>query len=301
MREEEGFLRAMLVSPEDARVRLVYADWLEERGDQRSAYLRLDAEAQGRQGKGKGGAGAQQRLQELEVTLDPGWVAFMTTLGRPFRTGPVSREFFDCEPSELPFTETIGWRGRLITFEPQFRSEGAWEPNLLEDLKLLTQLELGHCAYGAGSIPVHPFICELDTGRWPLTGADVLRALKARNFRSRHIPTLEATRIAFPGYHPGEDGPDNDEIHNDFAEQHIFSTGGDDDIEPEDELSGEHGALKQSVVDGQLWYVLLHITPEQVAEFLFSRYVVLFAVGRSMYGSRLLGVVTHQVCHNLCD
>jgi hypothetical protein len=33
----------------------------------------------------------------------------------------------------------------------------------------------------------------------------------------------------------------------------------------------------------------------------FSRYVILFAVGLSPNGERVLGVVTHQVCHNLCD
>jgi len=189
-----------------------------------------------------------------------------------------------------------------MTFESQFRGKGSWEPTLPNDLRLLCELELGECAYGAGSVPVHPFICELRPQRGPLTGGDVLKALTARDFRSRYIQNLELTRIPYPGYHPGDGtGTDNDEIHNDFSGQYIFPKEDEDSDEEVDEFSGTHGVLKRSVVDGQLWYVLLHITTEQVAEFLFSSYVILFAVGRSLNGDRLLGVVTHQVCHNLCD
>jgi hypothetical protein len=50
-----------------------------------------------------------------------------------------------------------------------------------------------------------------------------------------------------------------------------------------------------------MWYVLMHITPEEYGGSFFSSYVVLFAVGHSLTGNRLIGVVTHQVCHNLCD
>src|SRR5947207_13254878 len=63
MIEEEAFLRALLASPEDAALHGVYADWLEERGDARAAYLR------------DGGG---------DVTaFDPGWVAFMQALDQP--------------------------------------------------------------------------------------------------------------------------------------------------------------------------------------------------------------------------
>jgi uncharacterized protein (TIGR02996 family) len=47
MTEEEAFLRAIAASPTDNTTRLVYADWLEERGDALSTvkanYLRTDA------------------------------------------------------------------------------------------------------------------------------------------------------------------------------------------------------------------------------------------------------------------
>jgi hypothetical protein len=109
--------------------------------------------------------------------------------------------------------------------------------------------------------------------------------LKAREFESEHIATLGVTKIPWPGYHPHTV---NDEIHTDFARQHVF------DSEETDDFSGTHGELRR-YVEGGLWYVLLHAGCRP------SNYVVLFVVGGSPHGERLLGVVTHQVCHNLCD
>jgi uncharacterized protein (TIGR02996 family) len=42
MTDDEAFIRAILDSPGDEGPRLVYADWLEERGDSRSAYVRAE-------------------------------------------------------------------------------------------------------------------------------------------------------------------------------------------------------------------------------------------------------------------
>ena len=39
---EEVFVRAILFDPADEEPRLIYADWLEERGDARGEFLRLD-------------------------------------------------------------------------------------------------------------------------------------------------------------------------------------------------------------------------------------------------------------------
>src|SRR5262249_34954006 len=212
----------------------------------------------------------------LSATLDPAWVAFIDTLGCPFQ--PFL--FFDNQgnprefrPDELPFAEPIGTRGAIVTFESDFRDESCWGQGLMDDLRFLREFELGECYYGAATCPLHPFVCQLKSERRPLTGADVLAALRPRDFRSRYIQTLEATSIPFPGYHPG-DGNDikNDEIHNGFAGQHIFQKESEDG-EDGDEFSGSHGVLKRFVVDGKLWYVLLHGTPEQVEEFRFSRYV----------------------------
>ncbi len=44
MNPEDGFLANLARSPEDIATRLAYADWLEDRGDPRAAYLRLRCE-----------------------------------------------------------------------------------------------------------------------------------------------------------------------------------------------------------------------------------------------------------------
>ena len=44
MPTEDDFLRAILDDVDDASCRLVFADWLEERGDPRGEWLRIDCE-----------------------------------------------------------------------------------------------------------------------------------------------------------------------------------------------------------------------------------------------------------------
>jgi uncharacterized protein (TIGR02996 family) len=48
MTNEEGFLAAIAAEPTHDTPRLVYADWLEEHGDTRAAYLRLATQAAAR-------------------------------------------------------------------------------------------------------------------------------------------------------------------------------------------------------------------------------------------------------------
>jgi uncharacterized protein (TIGR02996 family) len=330
MNDETAFLRAMIANSGDETTRLVYADWLEERSDPRADFLRLDPELERlsyvawleRDGHLdyylQSSAEVREEFERRTVTqslrnqrralaasLDPGWVALIDSLACPFQP------FFffnnhgnpnEFRPDELPFAEQIGTRGAIVTFANDFREETCWDSGLTDDLRFLGQLELGECYYGAATCPLHPFICQHPPRERSLTGADVLGAVRAGNFRSRYIENLASTDIPFPGYHPGDGREiENDEIHNDFEGQHLFQNEGDEDGGEVDPFQGTHGDLKRYVRDGKLWYLLLHSTPEPLEEFRFSRYVVLFAIGQSPQGDRLLGVVSHQVCHNLCD
>jgi uncharacterized protein (TIGR02996 family) len=330
---DEAFLRAILAAPEDDAPRLVYADWLEERGDVRAEllrhrwdlpritfvdwgwvqehlkfYLKRHPELRGQLVEHEANRRWRERMAALGAAVDPGWLATVDTLGRPFRpfffwdnTGP--RAF---QEGELPFREPIGTRGAVVTFQSAFRGEAAWQPGLDQDLSFLCRLRLTVCEYGAASCPVHPFLCEVGAGHRPLTGATVLRALKAADFRSQHIRTLDARTIAYPGYHPGTE---NDEVHNDPGGQRIFprpedvpEAGDEDEVDAPASRQAVHEALRGAVVGGRLWYVLLHSrTGPTAEEFGRGGWVVLFAVGRSRRGNRLLGGVSHQVCHNLCD
>jgi uncharacterized protein (TIGR02996 family) len=64
MTADDPFLQGINGSPEDAPVRLVYADWLEERGDGRAEFLRLLHQR----------AVVTARLRQLVPELDPAWV-----------------------------------------------------------------------------------------------------------------------------------------------------------------------------------------------------------------------------------
>jgi uncharacterized protein (TIGR02996 family) len=77
---EDRFLAALLEHPDDAALRLVYADWLEEQGDPRNAFLRLEsalaALPPGDERRGE----LRARLEEMRQTLDPKWLALLTYL-----------------------------------------------------------------------------------------------------------------------------------------------------------------------------------------------------------------------------
>ena len=67
--EDEAFLATVPADPGDESKRLVYADWLEDRGDPRSSYLRAEAVwAANRFAKD------QARLRKQAKGLDPVWV-----------------------------------------------------------------------------------------------------------------------------------------------------------------------------------------------------------------------------------
>jgi uncharacterized protein (TIGR02996 family) len=64
MSEEAPFLRAIREQPDDDAPRLIYADWLEERGDPRGEYLRLWCRV----------LQDLRRLRELRPGVAPDWL-----------------------------------------------------------------------------------------------------------------------------------------------------------------------------------------------------------------------------------
>ncbi len=90
MREEKPFIRQILANPSDDSPRLVYADWLEERGDPRGEYLRIQTALAKMPRKDKRFASFRKRLKALRSSLDADWLAFCNTLR--YRTGFASLE-----------------------------------------------------------------------------------------------------------------------------------------------------------------------------------------------------------------
>jgi uncharacterized protein (TIGR02996 family) len=73
----KAFIDAIAEDPDDDTARLVYADWLDERGDPRAEYLRLEVE-HGKVGNKRDRRRIKARLHELARKLEPRWVSCMT-------------------------------------------------------------------------------------------------------------------------------------------------------------------------------------------------------------------------------
>src|SRR5262245_13310236 len=79
---EEGFLRALQEKPDDDATRLIYADWLDEQGDQpsktKSEYIRLDVQLAPLKEGVRGTRRRKRRRQRLAEQIDSAWLAVVT-------------------------------------------------------------------------------------------------------------------------------------------------------------------------------------------------------------------------------
>jgi uncharacterized protein (TIGR02996 family) len=75
--EESGFLHAISAQPDDLTSRRVYADWLEERGDPRSEYVRLQVRLAEISEDHPEHAALQSRIRKLRLDQKPYWLALL--------------------------------------------------------------------------------------------------------------------------------------------------------------------------------------------------------------------------------
>ena len=82
--DEESFLRTIRNAPKEDAPLLVYADWLEERGDDTSAvkaeFLRLHTALDDQTGKKGLRKARRKRLQQLAAGLDTAWLAIVSRI-----------------------------------------------------------------------------------------------------------------------------------------------------------------------------------------------------------------------------
>jgi uncharacterized protein (TIGR02996 family) len=74
MNEDETFIRAIQAAPRERLPRLVYADWLDERGDPRAEFLRLQCEV----------VKSVQRLGEIRGAMPNEWAERVELLSQTF-------------------------------------------------------------------------------------------------------------------------------------------------------------------------------------------------------------------------
>lgn len=74
MHDDEAFLAALRASPNDSVGRLVYADWLDEQGDPRAEFLRLEVRADADGLPDDERVELTNRLAELGRRVEPRWL-----------------------------------------------------------------------------------------------------------------------------------------------------------------------------------------------------------------------------------
>jgi uncharacterized protein (TIGR02996 family) len=75
VKHDETFIREIVAHPDDTSLRLIYADWLEEQGDPRGEFLRIEAALAEMSDEDERRAALQTRLRELREAISPGWLA----------------------------------------------------------------------------------------------------------------------------------------------------------------------------------------------------------------------------------
>lgn len=91
MADEQAFIQAILANPTDDGPRLVYADWLEERGDLGGEFLRIQTDLTRMPRKDKQQARFRKRLKQLRARLDAELLAWFNTLRYRTAFGALAR------------------------------------------------------------------------------------------------------------------------------------------------------------------------------------------------------------------
>lgn len=81
MPDADGFLHAIKADPDDETVRLVYADWLDERDDPRADFVRLHLALRAAGPDHADRVAAEHELSELRLGCSPHWLAVVEPEG----------------------------------------------------------------------------------------------------------------------------------------------------------------------------------------------------------------------------
>lgn len=117
--DDESFIRTLVDSPADNAPRLVYADWLDERGDPRGNFIHAELQWYN-QAASTNATSVRQHLQSLADRLNPTWVA---RLSRPPVGVCCDRVRFLQSGPRLSAEDVAGAEQRVgLRFPPEFRA-----------------------------------------------------------------------------------------------------------------------------------------------------------------------------------
>ena len=207
MRDEQSFLAALRANPEDDQLRLVYADWLEERCDARGEYLRVRCALKALPADDERRHALRARLRELRPVVRPEWLAsadrlsaeddvreavFRHQLGQGGLGGVY---FLQAEGGSDPSPELLE---RFRGFRPPVRPASAARRNdatgdLVDDetgewgallwIDSLRWTGLSRCEVSGGNLVIDlslgdsVFQVELCDGRWSVTDVSIPRTI----------------------------------------------------------------------------------------------------------------------------
>ncbi len=202
---------------------------------------------------------------------------------------------FGMEAEVYPLNEKLLLQRGTAVFQSQLNCASA----LARDRDFLLQIEFAPCFYGACDCEIYPFVC-VPQQRYKAvpTAAQILAELGAANFQSDYVNDFDARDLPFAGYHPATL---NDEIHTDENEQYLFEHAADIEADAPSASWNSHRSLVNYVLDKHLFYVLIHDRNKRNEAFQSSEFVLLFALGVAPDSGNLVGAVSSQLCHNLCD
>ena len=115
---DEAFLETIRQNPEDDAPRLVYADWLEEQGDIRAEFLRLEVEWARRQ-RAPVKAPFWRRIEKLRSQIDQNWVAWVERAPRysVYWSGRLCTLYWTLEEVGQPLRYLVGGFSALSLFK----------------------------------------------------------------------------------------------------------------------------------------------------------------------------------------
>jgi uncharacterized protein (TIGR02996 family) len=181
MDQEEAFLAAVLAEPDNDAVRLVYADWLEERGDPRAEFIRVQC-ALAKKGTKDPRRAARER--ELLAAYEGRWTGRLPDWVRAWR---FRRGFIEEVSVDVPTLLTRG--GELFRLAP---------------VRSLRLLQAGGFLDGLAAWPHLARLSSLDiSGNWVgaagaeiLAGSPYLAGLAVLNLRGTGLDARGVQALA---------------------------------------------------------------------------------------------------------
>ena len=197
MTEEDAFIQAIVASPDDSAPRLVFADWLEERGDPRGEDIRLDCQMGALSADDPRRGPIIRRKQALRRAHP----AALAAWDRQFAVARIRTKLERLRRADPGFvvfgSETHRYRlnpclteSELVAFEDRVGV------NIPEEYRcFLGQVGNGGAGPDYGLFPLN---LDRDVGRWPLDQPFPISTKRARTILARQRQGFYRPRVDYP-------------------------------------------------------------------------------------------------------